>query len=134
MGMRHLIVLDLDGVVVGIVTRKDLCHLPHMHHHASTEDDHGRQVGRNGGNELASPRSTYFKGIRNKSNVSSNTNGAAGANNKYVSFGAQNRSPEPTVLGFTRNQRSNSTPSALPSWLEDRGEVTAEDLPFSGRK
>jgi hypothetical protein len=124
MGMRHLIVLDLDGVVVGVVTRKDLCHLPHIHGHAPKDASqvHGSNERLTGRHSRGSVRSSYFKGMR-----SSLTGGAGDSNGAgYVSFNPKNRSPSPRVLGWNR-QRANSNPSALPSWLEDRGEVATED-------
>jgi hypothetical protein len=55
MGMRHLIVLNKRGMVVGMITRKDLCHLAHVHHdshqghgNGHTKDDHSCGHGANG--------------------------------------------------------------------------------------
>ena len=45
MGMRHLTVVNNDGVVVGIVTRKDLEHAAHEAAHGGHGDHHDAEGG-----------------------------------------------------------------------------------------
>ena len=45
MGMRHLVVLALDGTAVGMLTRKDLCHLGHDDAHKDGhQHSHGHRA------------------------------------------------------------------------------------------
>jgi hypothetical protein len=39
MGMRHLVVIAIDGTVDGMLTRKDLCHIPHQSHGDHDHDE-----------------------------------------------------------------------------------------------